>query len=296
MAEVVLHCGKWRAVAHPELGGALTRCEIEHEGAWLPVLRPAPTKANDVLETACFPVAPFFGRLRNDRFAFRGREIVLPPVGPHSTPLHGFVWHMPWRIRACTDAALTLACAHRADAWPWPFTATQTFELDGDGLTISLVVRNSGHEAMPCGIGLHPYFPCDTATRLFAVVDTEVTLDPGILPTGAAPTGRIAIAGDTRLEHRAIHRSGMDSSFEGWSGTAIVEQLTLGYRLRLAASPVISRLHVYAPTGDDCFCIEPISHTIDAFNLDEAGLAMAGGWILAPGESRHLQMRLSLES
>ncbi len=295
MAEIALHCGKWRAIVRPELGGALTHCEIERNGGWLPLLRSTSTEAGDVLETACFPVAPFFGRLRGGRFVFRGREVVLPPIGPHPTPLHGFVWRTPWQVDTSTDAALTLACAHHADAWPWPFTATQTFELDDDGLTISLVVRNSGHEAMPCGIGLHPCFPCDAATRLFADVEAEVALDSGVLPIDPAPTGRVAITEDMQLDRRTLHRSGMDCSFDGWVGTAVIEQPSLGYRLRLTASPAISRLHVYAPSDDDCFCVEPVGHAIDAFNLDEADLAMAGVQVLAPGESQQMQMRLSLD-
>lgn len=288
MDQAWLQNGRWRACIRPDLGGALARCETRVDAGWVPVLRPSPAGMDDVLQSACFPMAPFCGRVRGGRFVFRGREVVLPPVPGQGMPLHGFVWRAPWQVATHADDRLVIHCDHPAGAWPWPFRATQEFTLAADGISIALSVRNTGTEPMPCGLGLHTYFACDAGTCLSAAVLRHVRMDAQILPVGDA-----IIAASDRLDRRLIHRLGLDDSFEGWDGIATIEYPAQALRLRLA-SPGTSRLHVYAPAGEDYCCIEPMGHRIDAFHLDESGFAGAGMRVLAPDESTGLQLRLSL--
>ncbi len=280
MGELILRHDRWRAMLRPELGGALTRCDFEFAGRWVPVLRPAPADAADVLQAACFPMAPFCGRLRGGRFRFRGCEVVLP------APLHGFAWRRPWRVVAHAADRARIECDVPAAAWPWSFTTTQDIALDDAGLSIMLSVRNTGAEPMPCGIGLHPYFPCDAATTLSAPVTTRVLLDADVLPVGREP-----IAAGGALAGTRIRGAGLDDGFEGWSGAALIEQPTQGIDVRLTATA--SRLHVYAPAAQDYFCAEPVSHAIDAFNLAERDYAAAGVAVLAAGESTSIRLQLS---
>ena len=282
MGEVLLRQGRWRATVLPDLGGALMRCDVERDGRWLPLLRPAPADAADVLSAACFPTVPFFGRLRDGRFVFRGREVALHGIAP----LHGCVWRMPWRVGTQAPGRVVIHCEHAAGDWPWPFVATQEIALGDAGLAITLSVRNTGDAAMPCGQGLHPYFPCDASTELSANVSARVPLDSDVLPIrGAAPVA-------ARLQRCRVHRQGLDDGFVGWDGVAIVTQPAQDVRIRLAADA--SRLHVYAPADGDFVCVEAISHAIDGFNLDEADHAGAGIAVLAPGESARMRMQLSV--
>lgn len=75
---IPLRHGRWRATVLPRLGGSLGRLDHQRDGHWQPLLRPAPADAHDPRQTACFPMAPFCGRIRDGRFVFRGRAVSLP--------------------------------------------------------------------------------------------------------------------------------------------------------------------------------------------------------------------------
>jgi aldose 1-epimerase len=51
------------------------------------------------------------------------------------------------------------------------------------------------------------------------------------------------------------------------------------------ADPVLGHLVIYTPEGENFFCVEPVSHSVDAFNLAEAGVPDTGTVVLDPGES-----------
>jgi aldose 1-epimerase len=48
---------------------------------------------------------------------------------------------------------------------------------------------------------------------------------------------------------------------------------------------------VYSPAGEDFFCVEPVSHCTDAFNLAAQGRADTGMLTLHPGASLSAAMR-----
>lgn len=283
-AEVASRHGRWRAAVLPALGASLARLEVERDGRCWSLLRRARADADDALQTACFPMAPFCGRIRDGRFRFRGREIALPPMPPARTPPHGVVWRAPWRVTARADAQLALECEHPGGDWPWPFAAMLSYALGDDGLDITLAVRNTGPEPMPCGLGLHPYLDCDADTRLNAQLETKLLMDAEVLPLGDAP-----IRDHERLQRRAICRLGLDDSFEGWDGVATIAHGGGHPGVRLHA-PAATRLHVYAPRDEDYVCIEALSHRIDACNRDEASFPALGLAVLEPGERTSLRL------
>jgi aldose 1-epimerase len=51
---------------------------------------------------------------------------------------------------------------------------------------------------------------------------------------------------------------------------------------------------VYVPPGQDFFCVEPVSHVNDGFNLLDRGVAQTGVRILEPGERLAGVVRLSV--
>ncbi len=63
-----------------------------------------------------------------------------------------------WTVRTC---ALTL---DRRDGKPYAFRAAQTYKLDGPSLVITLEIENAGREALPFGLGVHPFFVRDADT------------------------------------------------------------------------------------------------------------------------------------
>jgi len=80
----------------PAVGGAVTRYRLERDGTTWEWLRPTPPEAlRDGMpyQTAAFPLVPYSNRIRDGRFAFRGRAVRLPlNRPPERHAIHGHGW------------------------------------------------------------------------------------------------------------------------------------------------------------------------------------------------------------
>jgi len=259
------------------LGGAVAslRCGARD------ILRPSPAGAADPLETACFPLVPYANRIANGRFTFDGVEIRLPlNFGDHPHSLHGVGWQVPWQVSSHTNAEATLALHHEAAPnWPWRFRAEQHFQLDAGGLAVRLLLANIGQQAMPAGLGLHPYFPRTSETRLTMATGPMWLGDATMLPTHVVGAGTF---GDW-VGGAALPNILIDNSFESWEGIATV---TTGAATTRIAATGSRGVHLYAPPGADFLCVEPVTHLPDAFNR---GFAFD---VLQPGDTLALTMRI----
>jgi aldose 1-epimerase len=263
----------------PALGGSV----LAFRQGEVDLLRPTPPGAADVLEAASFPLVPFANRIAGGRFGFGGRAAVLPPnMDGQAHPLHGDGWRGAWIVEAADAASATLAFLPQGSAWPWLYRARQTARLDDRGLLLELAVTNLDDSPGPFGVGFHPYFPHSPTARLTAGTTGVWEASDDLLPVReiqASPwaEGR-AVRSDILLDH----------CHTGWDGEARIE---LGpATLRLTASPELRRLHVFAPPGEDFFCVEPVSHAPNALNMADA--AGQGVRTLGPGETFGAWMRL----
>jgi aldose 1-epimerase len=262
----------------PKIGGAVSRFAIDG----VDVLRRAPAGTTNVLDTACFPLVPFANRIANGTFVFNGETVRLPRnFGDHPHPLHGQGWQNAWQIQSQSPHAATLVFEHAADSWPWDYTATQTFELSPDALSIALAIVNRSARAMPVSLGFHPYFMRAAGARLFADVAGVWLSDETGIPT--------RVAGATHfldLAHGAALRDTpfVDHCHFGWRGTARITQP--GRAIVLTAA--LDGLHVFTPRDADFFCVEPVSAMPDAFHRAASGMR-----VLAPGENFAVAMTLT---
>ncbi len=268
----------------PEIGGAIGAYYAFAEGLRLDWLRPADDAAiarGDVEGMGCFPLVPFSNRVRDGRFVFDGVEaFILPVPGPHAE--HGHGWRRPWRTIAQGPSWLTIEFEmHDAD-WPFPYRARQNFRLSADRLDVTLSIENQGARAMPIGLGLHPYFPRTPQCRLSARVAGMWNVDAEVMPIDlAAPPphdadpGRALAPDDVEL----------DNCFAGWDGDARIDWPERGAWLTLHAGKPLRHLVVYSPRGETYFCVEPVSHCTDAFNLAAKGMADTGMLRLEPDEA-----------
>lgn len=262
----------------PEIGGAVSRFAVDG----FDVLRPAPQGAAGVLDTACFPLVPFSNRIANGRFAFNGEAVHLPRnFGDHPHALHGQGWQSAWKVRSRSPHAATLVFEHAAGAWPWDYTATQTFALSPAALGITLDVVNRGARAMPVSLGFHPYFVRAAGTRLFADVAGVWLSDETGIPTGpAAPSHFLDLAHGAVLADAPF----VDHCHFGWRRAARI--VSPGRAIAVAAT--LDFLHVFVPRGAEFFCVEPVSAMPDA-----VGRAASGMRVLGPGENFTAAMTLS---
>ncbi len=259
------------------------------DGKRIPCLRGVEGNSVDPLDHACFPLVPFVNRIRGGRFSFRGREVVLRPNLPGDpNPLHGQGWRAAWEVASASTTEAELVFRHAPAEWPWAYEARQHFALDPDGLTVRLSCSNRDDEPMPCGLGLHPYFPCNAGTRIDTVVGCAWTVDEQVLPVK-----KVSAEGTYDLRNRRICGQGLDNGFGGWKGLARVETPGLPFRIELS-SPDAPFLHVYSPESGGVFAAEPVSHANGALNEPEGEWPGHGLWVLAPDETMSLTTRIAV--
>jgi aldose 1-epimerase len=204
--------------------------------------------------------------------------------------IHGHGWQTAWQVVAAdaTQCRLSYGRQETAD-WPWAYEGSQSFEIAGSSLRITLGVRNLAASPMPCGLGFHPFLP--------AADGASLAFDAAEVWDGRAPAfPRRRIATPLRLEFAEgaplADRLGTDHCFERWGRTAT---LTAGRSRRttaIAGCDATSRLVVYIPAGADYCCVEPVTHAVNAMNLTDP--RAAGLWILEPEAYREIAMSISV--
>lgn len=278
MAE--LNVEGWELTLLPALGGSVGSLRWRGHD----ILRPTPPDARDPLQTASFPLVPYANRIANRRFDFGGRQWALPAnFGAHPHSLHGVGWQRPWEIAHADEDSITLTLEHPGGSgWPWPFRAEQHFGLGAEGLSMRLMLRNMADEAVPAGLGFHPYFPRHADSSLTAKLDAAWTSDATQLPLA-----RVAAAhfGDWAAGESLTRPALVDNAHEGWDGRAHIEGGGLGIRL---AATGADTLHIYIPPGEDFFCVEPVTHLPDAINL-------GGMPLLAPEDNLSIALHIGLD-
>lgn len=283
---LTLAAGDYTLVLAPTRGGSILRFDWRGR----PILRPA--TGDTILDVASFPLVPFCNRIAHGCFYFQGRRIVLEPNYPAADqryPLHGFGWLSSWSVHALSSTTALLRHDWPGGAWPWPYRAWQRFNLRPDGLQIELSVRNLAADAMPVGLGFHPYFPIDAGTIYHGLHRGEWQTDAECLPT-----------------HLVMHPQPVD----WWHGQALATRpvdtvysnrhgpLTLfahdrGVRIALLPAPALRHTVIYVPKGTGFACIEPVSQRTDQCNASPDDTDHR---LLSPGESFAVRMVIRASS
>lgn len=281
---IEIAAGRLRATLAPHAGGSLAAFTADDHA----LMRQAPDFAStDPLTMACYPLLPFVGRVAYGHFRFEGREVDLAPhpiSAPHA--LHGLGWQRRWTPDIATPHEATMTLAHDgATDWPWAFDARQTFTLDDKGLNHSLTLTNRAGTNMPCGLGVHPFFP----NRQGAKMKGEL---PIVWESSAIglPTGPVEVQAVRNFSNgRRIAPMTLDHCFSGGRGPIDIswEDTSLGIRIhgREAGHTV-----VYTPQAHEFFCVEPVTIVPNAFNRQE-GADVTGLRVLAPDEPMSLNVR-----
>lgn len=246
------------------------------------LLRPWDGASEDPRSFASFPLVPFSGRVGRARFRFAGRVRHLPPnFAPEPHAIHGQGWTSAWAVQAAGETMLELELLHDAPDAAFRYRAVQVFRLHPDHLELELGVTNRAGEAMPFGIGHHPYFTGRDEALLSAEVGGVWLPDDTNLPQRLEPVPALW----SFHRRRPVAELVLDHNFQGWAGFARVDWPAAGRALAIEAAAPLRHLVVYVPEGADFFCVEPVSHVGDGFNLMDAGVAGTGVQVLGPGET-----------
>lgn len=269
----------------PEMGGAIYSFDCQANGKTQPLMRPTPSEdAHLITDFSSWPLVPFSNRINKGKFSFGGKNYRVPVtwLGPPHHASHGHGWERPWTV-AFSDASrcdLTFAFDDKA-IWPFPYKAFQSFKLDQQGLHIHLSLTNTGKEAMPAGIGIHPYFPKTPGTTLQATVGHLWEIDDATIPVRRVP----APAEYDFSSPKSLDQARLDHCFDGYGGLMEIVWPGQPVKLRVTSSNNLKHLVVYTPQGQNFFCAEPVSHMPDAVNRLHDNTIDTGLVIVQPGET-----------
>ncbi len=292
MARLALQSGPLHAEIDAARGASITDFSIEGPtGDRFPLMRRAPGVLESSSLASCFLLAPWSNRIADAAFSFDGRDRVLRPNFSDGTAIHGDARDRAWKITDRTPVSARLVYdsrEHERVNFPWPFSCVARYELRPDALRVDLGVTNLGGEPFPAGCGLHPFF----ARRVFSQADA-VELRAGV--GGRYPCDNQIPAGpyahdDTSARLRAGGQPelGLDDCFGAFDGRAEIRWPASGITLTMDCSDALDHLVVFTPSHDGSplpwFCVEPVTHANDAFNLEARGVP-AGSRTLRPGEA-----------
>jgi aldose 1-epimerase len=206
--------------------------------------------------------------------------------------LHGHGWQGIWRVKSRDDASATLVFDEVPSDWPWLYVAEQNISLSPGNLRIELSLTSRSDEAMPYGLGFHPWFPKLPGTRLMAMVDGVWLAAEDCIPTARAPAARFADFPRGVLLSDAPH---IDHCFTGFHGSVTISQPGRHHTLSLSASPECGYLHLYVPSDRAVFCAEPVTTMPDALNRPEPP-EQTGLRVLEPGTTVSVWMNLAMKA
>ena len=163
----------------PDVGARIHR--LRYDGRDL-ILTPSDVRRHldDPWFWGSYPMAPWCNRVEPGRSTLAGHELDLPVNFRDGTSIHGQVSQAPWQH----VEAGTFRIRAGGDGWPWPYEVEQRFAVEGDVLRLDLDLTNLGDDAMPAGIGFHPWWvkPLEVAFAAERVHRSNLATDPEPVP------------------------------------------------------------------------------------------------------------------
>ena len=205
---------------------------------------------------------PIFGRLKEGRFSWKGREYPME--------IHGFAHTSVWRAEQQCSDKLVLSLEHNAQTWsqyPFAFRMELTFQVREGSLIIHPSLRNQGQEPMPFQYGFHPYFltPDPESVR----VETHANFFMDGQSEQPRPFGQGQ--GGIVLAEGAGEAGG---AFLGVEGPSVVD---LGDRkVTISQNGDYPTLILWTQAGKTFLCVEPICGTPNGLNTGDCRMLYPG--------------------
>jgi len=268
----------------PACGGSFTRFDYKLADQRIPILRRCADRLVDQLSpfgASCFPLLPYSNRLRDGRFEVDGRQYqhsLNSPPEKHSS--HGDAWMRQWRKGDISDSHIELFLDPE-DSQPIKYFGSQIVRLQGNTVSIQIRITNKDEIRAPFGIGIHPYFSRSPDTKIACRLERQWESDSELMPLR-----NIANALNVKMANGLLVRDLPESgAFHGASTDAQITWPSSGLCLDIESAPPMQHAIIWCPIGQDFFCYEPVSHMVDGFNMDRAGVRNTGVKYLDPDQS-----------
>ena len=269
----------------PEKGARISSYSLKNKNNIFELLRPVyirPLINKDSLKKASFPLVPFSNRINRGEFTFQGKKIKLPlNFYPEPHAIHGHGWEQKWEECQFNENYTILEYEYFPDEWPFKYSARQIFELDGSNLSITMQVKNTGQTSMPAGLGLHPYFIRTPNSFINAETKKMWINNSKKIPH------KLKIVPEIELLSKGLHINGfeLDNIFTGWNHKAKITWPEWNLILFIETKTPVDYILIYSPSNEDFFCLEPISHITNAFNMIDRSRHSHGTQTLNPDQT-----------
>lgn len=266
----------------PKKGAGITHFVLQDNHFCTHLFRPVDEKnfkTNSSEFFACFPLVPFSGRIKDAKFHHDGRQIQLNPNPPELHALHGDGWKSSWKVVKQGDSYITLQLENPERGWPWNYMAQYSIACEKNNVRLELSYTNLSEEVIPVGLGFHPWFLSDAYIK--TQLETRWNIDDRYLFTDKTDT-KEEYTGNNFLD---VSNLDLVHGFSGWNQQAEIKWKTHPYKIKLRASKNLKHAVLYTQHPSKDWCFEPVSHSVDAFNLHYNGITDTGTIFVKPNET-----------
>ena len=247
----------------PELGGRISKLVFNE----FHIFRPFQIQNKKPLQSykgGNFCLVPFSNRIKNSRFNFNQLEFKLTKNDPPNA-IHGHAYLGKWNILEKTENSAVIAYKHLANklGWPWSYETFQTITLDGNNIVFKLEILNKSNNPMPFGFGIHPYFNFDDKVKLKFYAEREWLGSPEEFPIKTKT-----------VENNFDYKKGSELwkkqktiCYENFQEEIEIFWVSNRKKVKIKTDKIFKHLIIHVPEHAKYFCVEPVSHPTDGFNL-----------------------------
>jgi aldose 1-epimerase len=242
---VVLQSSDIELTVVPDLGARMHSLSVRGRE----VLRSpsqAAVHADDPFFWGGFIMAPWCNRLAPGAVEVGDKVVNLPANFRDGSAIHGQVYVAAWQ--RIGDAAFAIESG--GSGWPWRYRVEADYGVSGARVEIVLRLRNLSADAMPAGIGLHPWFPNPVEARINCALTYGANDSPHAAP--------VPVSGDLDVRSRQQLAKGVDSTWTDLTDPPI-ELWWPDDELHAAITAPFPTLHVTAANASDldAIAVEP---------------------------------------
>jgi galactose mutarotase-like enzyme len=286
-----------RATFVPRAG--MVCCSLRHRGVELLAQRSGVRAYAQRGSTMGIPLLyPWANRLAGLRYPGPHGEVQLDPADPllkldqNGLPIHGAIaGALPWELleqpgggAEHLHARLAWRSVELLAIFPYRHTVELRAHVVGARLTITTTVRADGGCDLPVSFGFHPYLAPGEGDRQDWQVELPVAsrllLDGCMIPIASGPP--------VQPRRFTLADGGWDDALTGLAQAAVFSVSAGERRIDVEFCDGFSHAQIYAPSGENFICFEPMTAPTNAL-ISREGLAL-----LAPGDSFHAAFAISV--
>ena len=276
----------------PELGGRINKLVFNE----FHILRPFQIQSIKPLQSykgGNFCLVPFSNRIKNSKFNFNQLELKLAKNDPPNT-IHGHAYLGKWNILEKTESSAVIVYKHLANkfGWPWSYETFQTITLDGNNIVFELDILNKSNNPMPFGFGIHPYFNFNDKVKLKFSAEREWLGCPEEFPIETKT-----------VENNFDHKKGSELSkkqkticYENFKEEIEIFWVLNRKKVKIKTDKIFKHLIIHVPEHARYFCVEPVSHPTDGFNLASKKIENVNYNILMPNQKIKGSIKIEIDN